>query len=165
MMTAERREYNRAYYAANRERELERGHAWKAAHREEARRYSAAYAAAHPDRPVNPETGRASSHRYYWRHRDEIAVKRHDPSEMARMRVAQADQRLRRPEQIAARNAVNHAIERGELRREPCVVCGIEPTHAHHHLGYEPENRLDVLWLCTLHHGAAHRAMRRTVAA
>ncbi len=55
-----------------------------------------------------------------------------------------------------ARQAVRSAVQRGTLRRLPCETCGAQEVQAHHHLGYAPEHRLDVQWLCRDHHEAAH---------
>lgn len=62
------------------------------------------------------------------------------------------------PEKIAARAAVAGALRRGLLNRpETCFVClQSKRLHAHHHLGYEPDRWLDVLWLCVKCHRAAH---------
>jgi hypothetical protein len=51
--------------------------------------------------------------------------------------------------------AVNRAIRRGELVRGPCERCGT--IAAHHRNGYE--NPLDVVWLCSSHHGMEHASM------
>lgn len=52
-------------------------------------------------------------------------------------------------------NAVFHAIERGDLVRQPCEVCGGTHVEAHHDDYAKP---LDVRWLCPTHHKAHHRA-------
>ena len=57
-------------------------------------------------------------------------------------------------QKIRARAAANHAIERGELVRQPCEVCGAVPTDGHHDDYSKP---LEVRWLCHEHHGAEHR--------
>lgn len=41
--------------------------------------------------------------------------------------------------------------------RKPCMVCGDPVVHAHHWRGYNGDARLDVQWLCVLHHAKAHR--------
>ncbi len=46
------------------------------------------------------------------------------------------------------------AIERGDLTREPCEVCGAEKVDAHHDDYYQP---MEVRWLCKKHHGEVHR--------
>ena len=43
-------------------------------------------------------------------------------------------------------NAVSRALKRGDLKKEPCVVCGDPNVHAHHPNGYD--NPLDVMWMC-----------------
>jgi hypothetical protein len=63
------------------------------------------------------------------------------------------------PEKHAARHAIEHGIRAGKIERPTiCNQCGKEgKTEAHHHLGYSPENRLDVVWLCGKCHSLADR--------
>lgn len=56
----------------------------------------------------------------------------------------------------AAVFAVNGAIKRGDMERQPCEVCGVSPAQAHHDDYSKP---LDVRWLCTLHHAEHHAGM------
>ncbi len=49
---------------------------------------------------------------------------------------------------------VKAAIRNGSLIKTPCQECGETKVHAHH-VGYEKP--LDVQWLCSKHHGEAHR--------
>lgn len=47
------------------------------------------------------------------------------------------------------------ALLRGELVRDPCIICGSDHRiHGHHEDYARP---LDVLWLCAAHHTGAHR--------
>ena len=48
------------------------------------------------------------------------------------------------------------AIQAGKISRSSCELCGAEPVHAHHYLGYEKEHILDVQWLCLPHHRMVH---------
>lgn len=57
-----------------------------------------------------------------------------------------------------AHRAVARAIRSGVLSRRPCAVCGdTRRVEAHHHRGYGPDAVLDVVFLCSRHHKAAHR--------
>ena len=76
---------------------------------------------------------------------------------LATHRAAQAEQRRKYPERIAARNAVTHALEASHLIRGVCH-CGSSTVEAHHLFGYAKEHRLNIIWLCHLHHQEAHRA-------
>jgi hypothetical protein len=59
------------------------------------------------------------------------------------------------PEKVAAHKAVERALRKGILVRQPCEVCGAASrVHAHHENYAEP---LAVRWLCALHHKDAHR--------
>lgn len=57
-------------------------------------------------------------------------------------------------EAIRAHGMVARAIKRGELQREPCVICGA-PAEAHHE-SYAEERALAVTWLCRFHHRRHH---------
>lgn len=59
----------------------------------------------------------------------------------------------RYPERVKARQEVFNAIQRGEIIRQACVVCGAEKAHAHHEDYSKP---LDVIWLCRKHHREVH---------
>lgn len=63
----------------------------------------------------------------------------------------------RHPEALEAHRIVRQAIRRGELRREPCCMCGCAKSHAHHDDYGRP---LDVVWLCVVHHAEHHRFLR-----
>jgi hypothetical protein len=54
---------------------------------------------------------------------------------------------------VAARNAVNNAVNRGLIAKGPCEVCGSKRTHGHHDDYTKP---LAVRWLCQTHHRAWH---------
>lgn len=82
-------------------------------------------------RAANRERSAAGNHAYRQRHRD-------------RQR---------------ARQAVMNALNRGEITRQPCEVCGTtEDVHAHHD---DYTSKLDVRWLCRTHHNEVHRQMRQ----
>ena len=70
---------------------------------------------------------------------------------------SQKKRRSSNPLQYKAHCAVNNAVRDGRLNRpEKCEVCGCECTPHGHHWSYEPENRLDVEWLCIHCHVSAH---------
>lgn len=71
------------------------------------------------------------------------------------------------PEKKAARHAIEHAIRDGKMTRGTyCSVCGSEGRmQAHHHNGYAPEHRLDVVWLCRKCHSVADREAKYDLAA
>jgi len=41
----------------------------------------------------------------------------------------------------------------GQLKRQPCIICGAEQVDAHHVDYLKP---LEVVWLCRKHHLALH---------
>jgi hypothetical protein len=57
------------------------------------------------------------------------------------------------PVKRKARIAVGNAVRDGKLIRKPCQVCGAK-AHAHHTDYSKP---LEVVWLCSAHHGEQHR--------
>lgn len=60
---------------------------------------------------------------------------------------------------IAARYAVSAALRRGDIRKQPCEICGSEHSEAHHEDYAKP---LTVKWLCRQHHVAQHCGSRMT---
>lgn len=69
-------------------------------------------------------------------------------------KIAEYQRRLRRkyPDKYRARRAVRRAMLSGVLRRQPCEVCGLKTSEAHHEDYSKP---LQVRWLCRRHHRAA----------
>lgn len=53
-----------------------------------------------------------------------------------------------------ARSMVCLHLKRGNLTKQPCIVCGETKVHAHHENYYKP---LDITWLCEKHHNDVHR--------
>ena len=69
------------------------------------------------------------------------------------------------PEKRRARGVVAKGLVGGKIKREPCAKCGAtDHVHAHHEDYSRP---LDIVWLCTAHHGERHReineAARRAI--
>lgn len=64
----------------------------------------------------------------------------------------------RNPIARAAHLAVQQALRRGRLTRQPCEVCGAEAVDAHHPSYAKP---LAVRWLCRRHHKAEHARLVR----
>lgn len=57
-----------------------------------------------------------------------------------------------------ASQAVNYAVRRGYLVKQPCEVCGAtDRVHGHHDDYSKP---LDVRWLCVKHHRQHHAGRR-----
>lgn len=53
-----------------------------------------------------------------------------------------------------AQRAVRQRIWKGNLKRQPCEVCGTPDAHAHHE---DYSRRFDVKWLCPKHHAEVHK--------
>lgn len=69
-------------------------------------------------------------------------------------RLDSARQRVKFADETKAKSIVNHALRDGELKREPCEICGKEPAQAHHDDYNYP---LKVRWLCQDCHARWHR--------
>jgi len=48
---------------------------------------------------------------------------------------------------------IGNALRDGKVVKRPCEVCGDPKSQGHHEDYSKP---LDVVWLCTVHHGARH---------
>lgn len=59
---------------------------------------------------------------------------------------------------INARVCAATAINRGDLIRQPCIVCGNNRSQAHHEDYNKP---LDVIWYCAKHHAEYHKNKRK----
>ncbi len=60
------------------------------------------------------------------------------------------------PKRVKANNAVSSAVRDGRLQKWPCQVCGDAKSVGHHP---DYDNPLGVVWLCQIHHKAAHAAI------
>lgn len=72
---------------------------------------------------------------------------------------------LRHPEYQRAISAVNKAVKNGKLPRTntlPCHYCGEQAKHYHHHKGYEPKYKLDVIPICKGCHIKLHSAQPKS---
>ncbi len=62
------------------------------------------------------------------------------------------------PERVKAWRATTYAKKTGKIKVLPCKVCGkIEGVHAHHP---DPKRKLEVIFLCPLHHRRADLEIR-----
>ena len=59
-------------------------------------------------------------------------------------------------EKYLAHKAVENALRKGTLVRQPCERCG-GPAQAHHE---DYGKQLDVTWLCRKHHAERHRELK-----
>ena len=102
----------------------------------------------------NPTKSRAIKRRYYLNHKDKAREK----GRRRRLRIPDEiskyykEYRERYPVEYQARLAVQRALRNGSLVRQNCW-CG-EKGQSHHSDYSKP---LQVTWLCSKHHGEAHR--------
>ena len=89
----------------------------------------------------------------------QIRQKRYEGTEKAKLADKRYEQkRYQSPKgklRQAAKNAVKYALKMGRLVKEPCFVCGLKESVAHHS-SYARDMRLVVTWLCTPHHNEIH---------
>jgi len=134
MLTRKERDAN--YYRANRERLLAKANARALTPEQRERKNSQqrrAYAAAgEPARTVKRAARQA----------------RVTPE------IRRLDEQQRDPVKRCAKQLVRNALRRGDLKRQPCEICGALQVQAHHDNYDEP---LNVRWLCSVHHGEQHR--------
>lgn len=135
----------------------------KAAHRKASARYdkSEKGKAIHrkaKKRYRQTEKGKATEKRYQQTEEYIDYRKRYNQSEQGRavQIVGQRRFQARHPEQCKAIQVVRDAIRIGKLPRPDTLQCHYCPAQAeqyHHHKGYAPEHRLNVIPVCILCHG------------
>lgn len=72
-----------------------------------------------------------------------------DPDRRRKRIQYQRANRRRYPGKYKARQKVNNLLRSGDLKREPCEVCGYQITEAHH---IDYRKPLLIKWLCREHH-------------
>lgn len=75
------------------------------------------------------------------------------PCEVERRRTRPYLRQSNGDPKVLAQWCVKTAIRSGRLTRQPCEVCGGEPSDAHH---TDYDRPYDVTWLCRKHHREAH---------
>lgn len=83
------------------------------------------------------EKYREKNRRYYRNHREEMIIKIN----------------TRYPKHMEARRLLAKAVKRGDITRQPCIVCGDRKSEGHHPDYSKP---IDVIWLCRKHHAMIH---------
>ena len=94
--------------------------------------------------------------RKYCSHPCYIAARDDRPRSEKAIRHAAAVRKwqAKNPHKLRAHGLLAKAIDRGNVKPQPCEVCGTrENVHAHHKDYSRP---LDVSWLCALHHFDDH---------
>ena len=96
--------------------------------------------------------------RNYWYTKDGIAAyKRYQQSVKGKARYKRYA--LRHPERIKAKKAVSNAIHRNKLQRPEtlhCMDC-FEQANEYHHPSYAPEDKLNLVPVCSECHRNRHR--------
>jgi hypothetical protein len=142
---------SRNYYLNNKEKVNAKAKAWKLA---------------------NPEKVKETNRQYRLKHKKELTAYNLEWTKNNPEKVKQIQRRFnvktnwkrnkifrdKHPEKESAWDAVKYALKKSKLTKLSCKKCGETKTHAHHYLGYQPIHRLDVEWLCALHHKEAHYA-------
>ncbi len=93
-------------------------------------------------------------HTYYEKNRDKLLVKgkelRATPEYKKRQKIAHENYRRRNRYKIKSRSIFTYALKKGEIKSQPCEICGsVKNIHGHHKDYTKP---LEVNWLCRIHH-------------
>ena len=131
-------------------------------HRVEARRK---YAKENPEvvkrcqrKYAKSDKAKAAQARYAFRNKEKIKKQGKEFRKRHSDRLYEKVKKSRRehPEKWYARGVVAYALKRGDIKKGPCVVCGVTKTQAHHPDYSKP---LDVIWMCSLHHNRFHAGL------
>jgi hypothetical protein len=108
------------------------------------------------------EERKQAAHRYRLAHAEHVARKKREWAQANPGKTRESVRKFRanNPVIIAAQVAVQEAVKSGRLVPSACW-CGHPTTEAHHHLGYDLDHWLEVVWLCRVHHREAHRKYPR----
>lgn len=155
-----KKEYDRKWREANRERIKDYNHKYYVSHREAEIARCAKYISEHRQHTTDKarERRRKSS---VARQRANERAKQWYSEKHAHVLAQMQEYRDANRDMIDAHNAVKRAIRAGDLVRKPCEVCGEERAEAHHDDYNKP---LEVRWLCKMCHRlwhAQHEAKRR----
>lgn len=135
------RQRDRAYHEANREERVQKSREYNTRNRVAARARSREWRTKNRDRHINSV----------------LAWMKANPEKVKEYQKKSSPAWVRRNyEKKLAHCAVHEALKSGKLVRQACEDCGAPKTHAHHHMGYAKEHRLNVQWLCPKHHKARH---------
>ena len=99
----------------------------------------------------NPELAARRNKRYRKSHPEDV---RRRKREWEKKSYKETYKRNRH--KFLARVALRYAVRVGKVQKLPCQACGDPNSQGHHHKGYAPEHRLDVIWLCQTHHLQEH---------
>lgn len=89
------------------------------------------------------------------------SVKRRRQRDGDALRAYDRSEYYRNLKQHKARIALNQAVKRGTVERQPCEICD-EPKTDGHHADYSKP--LEVQWLCRDHHVQVHEMVREFAA-
>lgn len=91
------------------------------------------------------------------KYREYDRMRASQPHRKALSKRLNAEWRSKYPNRYASHLAVWKAIRKGELKKQPCYVCG-SVAEAHHP---DYDRPLDVVWLCPPHHKQAHALVEK----
>lgn len=63
------------------------------------------------------------------------------------------------PEKRRAQDLAVYAVRKGLLIRQPCFICGSTHNIHGHHENYDKP--LEIIWLCSFHHRARHKQLKK----
>ena len=155
---------SKEYYQAHREQELARQKKYREQNKEKIAAHKNEYMKEYYKK--NKEAIKKYRHEWYLRNADKRRAqeKQRYIENGEEIRAQAKEYRDSHKEEIKKRNRLrtgnaNHilgiAIARGKIKKQPCEVCGLELTEAHHDDYNKP---MEVRWLCNRHHHEWHRS-------
>ena len=79
-----------------------------------------------------------------------------DPNRKRLIKIYQQVRRSKRPGKYKAYSKVRTAVRNGQLKKQPCKICGNPKSQAHHD---DYREYLKVTWLCFKHHREKHNQL------
>lgn len=145
------------YYILNKERENAQSKAYREQHKDEIKAWRQKHRKEHQSEIQEKQRAWVEENREHVRKymREYNAARRKNDSSFRERLAHNARASYKNhPSETKARRMVRDAIASGELAKQPCEVCGSEPTEAHHDDYNYP---LKVRWLCSACHAEWHR--------
>lgn len=132
-----RREYNHTYYMKHRDKEIERAKKYQKENRER----MTAISKERRHRSIEEQEKNRERARAWYRNNKKRFIDYRD------------GYKKDNPDKVFATKEINKAIDRGDITRQPCEICGDHKTDAHHDDYNYP---MQVRWLCRRHHREWH---------
>lgn len=101
----------------------------------------------------HPQESLEATRRYQKKHKDEINARARAYRQTKEGKIATSLANKKSSNKHKERINIYNKVFKANLKKTPCIVCGVVKVHAHH---YDYSKPLDVKYLCPLHHKWAH---------